>query len=326
MLPLAKSNSGTLKEGFIAFIKRRSARILPPYYAAIIFSLIFIAMFPSLRYASSLHWNYPLKAFEPGILISHLLLIHNLSPYWIFRIDLPLWNLATEWQMYFIFPLLLLPIYRRCGIYVTIAVGFVVGLAPHFLAPKSINLDPACFWFIGLFAQGMAASVIGFSNDPKLIRIRRSYHWGWISACCWFGMLAIGLMSRYGLPKELRWISDPIVGLGAATLMIYCTRFLTGMTEGKKPFILSLFMSKPAIAIGKFSYSLYLIHYPLVALSFIIMTSLHLSPIMQLLICFFVIVPIIISISYLFYLVFERPCIDYSCKLKRNMRELSQKS
>src|SRR5215218_948233 len=73
-------------------------------------------------------------------------------------INMAHWSVATEWQIYFLFPLLLLPLWRRFGSACAVAAAAVVGLLPHFLLPESRNLDWACPWFLGLFAMGMAVA------------------------------------------------------------------------------------------------------------------------------------------------------------------------
>ncbi|MCA1596629.1 MAG: acyltransferase family protein, partial [Chloroflexi bacterium] len=49
MLPVAKSADGRIPGGVAAYLKRRSRRILPPYYAALAFSLAALAIIPGLR-------------------------------------------------------------------------------------------------------------------------------------------------------------------------------------------------------------------------------------------------------------------------------------
>ena len=42
-----------------------------------------------------------------GSLLSHLFLLHNLNASWIYDFNGTLWSIATEWQIYFVFALLL---------------------------------------------------------------------------------------------------------------------------------------------------------------------------------------------------------------------------
>ncbi|MCP2731987.1 hypothetical protein [Limnofasciculus baicalensis] len=86
MLPVARSTSGDLKGGFFNYIKRRSRRILPPYYAALIFSLLFTGLIHNWIANTGRIWNIGQPAFAPDNIIAHFLLIHNLNQDWIFLV------------------------------------------------------------------------------------------------------------------------------------------------------------------------------------------------------------------------------------------------
>lgn len=158
MLPVARSGDRSLWGGMRRYLVRRAWRILSPYYAALALSLLALLASPqgmaALRGRAALAWSLD---FSAGSLLSHLAVIHNLSPQWSGRINMALWSVAIEWQIYFVFPLLLLPIWRRFGSAAAIAAGFAVGLLP--LVITRYDLSVACFWYIGLFALGMAGAV-----------------------------------------------------------------------------------------------------------------------------------------------------------------------
>ena len=124
MLPVVRA--GRLRGSFADFMRRRARRILPPYYAALGVCLLAIAVLPPLHDLSHPNalWNEALPAFTPGIIASHLLLIHNFASAWHSRIDYPMWSVATEWQIYFLFPLVLLPIWQRWGSAASAAAAF----------------------------------------------------------------------------------------------------------------------------------------------------------------------------------------------------------
>ena len=98
-------NQGVLKEGLKTYVKRRAIRIIPPYYAAIAVSLAITAVLETTLVKGPPNWS----DFQPDLLISHLLLIHNFHHDWIHAIDPPMWSVAVEWQIYFLLPLVLLP-------------------------------------------------------------------------------------------------------------------------------------------------------------------------------------------------------------------------
>ena len=103
MLPIARQRQSQLRTGVLEYLRRRALRILPPYFAAVILSVLVLATVGRLSEVSL------------GALVSHLLLVHNFSEHWIWSINPPLWSVAVEWQIYFAFPLVLLPIRRRFG-------------------------------------------------------------------------------------------------------------------------------------------------------------------------------------------------------------------
>ena len=147
MLPVITASEHKLRGGIGSYLYRRARRILPPYYAAL--ALSYIALVPLVALESRLGtlnsgWNYVLS---PKVIFSHLLLMFNLFDWGIFQ-NKPLWSVATEWQIYFFFPLLIL-LWRRIGLISVVLIAFVVGLAPHYHAHK---LDSACLWYPRLFA------------------------------------------------------------------------------------------------------------------------------------------------------------------------------
>lgn len=83
---------GELRVDLGRFWRRRARRILPPCYVA-------LAVFLLLRALAH-------RPTEPGDILTHLLLIHNLFPQWLLSINGAWWTLALEAQFYLVFPLL----------------------------------------------------------------------------------------------------------------------------------------------------------------------------------------------------------------------------
>ena len=138
MLPVARSADGALRRRVESSIFRRRAwRILPPYYATLVCLAALIALIPGLP------WELSFAAWTPGVIASHLFLLHNLRSSWTGKIDPPMWSVATEWQIYFVFALFLLPLWRRFGNALTMLAAFGLGLAPHFLLPGRTSTGQA---------------------------------------------------------------------------------------------------------------------------------------------------------------------------------------
>jgi len=180
MLPVLQSQDNQLRGGIKGFFWRRSRRILPPYYAALIISLLVIGVFFRTVHSDDPR-NFAAHAFTPGVLLSHLFLVHNLSQYWVAKIDSPMWSVATEWQIYVLFAFLLLPIWRRTGNIAVIGLAFSLGMLPHLLHPHGYNLDWAYPWFAGLFAFGMVGAVISSGKEKWAQVVKERMPWGLLS-------------------------------------------------------------------------------------------------------------------------------------------------
>ena len=302
MLPVARSRDGSVRGGAFSYIKRRARRILPPYYAALTLSLLVNAL-PFMRESHGFVTDMVLPAFSPGALWTHLLLIHNWYSEYFLKINSPLWSVAPEWQIYFLF-LLLLPLRRRFGVLSAAAVAFVVGLLPHFLLPTVINGDWTAPWYLGLFGFGMAGACLTMTRSEKWQRLRRAIPWGGVSACC--GGLLLWLCHRCPAPESWVYfpIGDQIVGIGTLCLLLYCAE----AERQFKPGLFRRMLAAPAlVALGTFSYSLYLTHFPLIGLGNYFFQCLNVGHAARSILIVLVLVPVLVAFAYLFHLLAERP-------------------
>ena len=238
---------------------------------------------------------------SPGNLLTHLLLVHNLFRSYVMSLNPVLWTVALEWQLYFVFPAVLLPLWRRTGLVPMVLIACLLGLSPLFLAPH-YNLGWTCPWFVGLFAMGMAAAVLTESREEGFQSIVSRTPWGWL------GLLCIALPFIFRLPGSITWwLNDLIVGCVATMLILHCVRCLRGPSSRPTDLLVRLFQSRPAVGLGLFSYSLYLIHDPFNWILRSFLRALHLSNRGQFLFSLFIDVPLVIALSYGFYLLCERP-------------------
>jgi peptidoglycan/LPS O-acetylase OafA/YrhL len=311
MLPVAQSDTGRLKGGFGGYIKRRARRILPPYYAALVLSLVLFSLLPAIHPQNLQAMPDTISDFSPQAILSHLVLIHNLRVDWALSINAPMWSVATEWQIYFLFGLLLLPIWRRYGLGITVIAAFILGLLPFYFLRMS---DLASPWFLGVFALGMAGAVVNFSQDARIARLRVTIPWKGIALAFFIGFIALifglKLFNLENLMRQhFRWVLDTVLGIGTMALLIYCTNIRLSGTD--KPsnanLVLRILESPPVLILGSFSYSLYLIHTPLLELFYFTLAALQISPVIQLTAMILVAVPIVVAAAYVFYRVFEQP-------------------
>ncbi len=314
MLPVVKSADQQLRGGFYDYILRRAKRILPPYYAAFAFSILLALVARSFLHAAPVQRDIHavLATLTPACVAAHLLLAHNVRPEWSNSIDPPLWSVATEWQIYFLFPTVLLPVWRKFGAGAAIAAGFAIGLIPYIL--------PGQYWhhaspfYLGLFAFGMVGAVIGFSRSPVQSARRARTPWALLSLVCWALWLVIGLRLKGSSP--LLMILSALAGAGATCLIVYCSRYLTSDRSTPMPLAVRLLDAPFAVGLGRFSYSLYLTHSPVLWAACLLLMNMHLSFSLRYTLLMLAGVPLAVVTAYAFYLVFEKPFLARPVVLK----------
>ncbi|AFY99679.1 acyltransferase family protein [Calothrix sp. PCC 6303] len=308
MLPVSRSHDGHINGSIGDYLKRRSRRILPPYYAALALSLLVSLGVFILERFTSFQWNEIAGkgAFSPKFslidVISHLLLLHNLSPETLMTINSPMWSVATEWQIYFIFPLLLLPLWRRFGLLAVTVVSFIIGLLPVYLLNGF--LESASPWFLGIFALGMVASEIGFSQKSQLVAMRDHFPWAILSIL----FTLIAFITEWRTLGLHIWIGQSFLGLAGGCLFIYCTKFV--MDTKKISWFLNLFEHPLAVILGKISYSLYLTHGVVQVLIRYCLFNFQLSAGLFATASYILGTIASLAFAYVFYIYFERPFIS----------------
>lgn len=295
MLPVATHPARQFEGGAGRYIVRRARRILPPYFAVVLLSLALIAAVPALGEKANVYWDSSLPAFTPDVLLSHFFVVHNLSPDWSSKINYPLWSVATEWQIYFFLPLLILPLWRKAGLIAAVSAAVILGLLPHFLFAG--RFDVAYPHFLGLFALGAAGAVAAVSHDPRRIP------WGTVALAAW-APLFLAMQFRHEIFVLHRVSMDFAVGLATMALLIHgahCTR-----REGKTAVI--RFLEAPSIIwLGAISYSLYLIHALVLAALHVVTRHFALPSLGTLAVLFVIGVPVALLAAYVFHLTCERP-------------------
>lgn len=303
MLPVARSVDGHLKGGVFGYLKRRARRIVPPYYAALIISFLPLVV-AQLHHGGgqqmSAAWRYNFTAFP---LLTHLFLVHNITLGTTTLYDPPMWSVSTEWEIYFLFPLLLL-VLRRAGIWISVLTAIVLGLLPHFLLPAENNLDWACPWFLGLFALGMLGAQLSLTENVGLRKLGAWLPWGIVSLVLFIPGFWLGLTD-----SPYVWGSDLLVGASAAAFLVSCYRASQNSDTARAHAPLRLLTSPLVVRLGVFSYSLYLIH-SLVTIYLGRFLQQHpghhlASPVLFFPTCLL----ISLGLSYLFFLAIERRCL-----------------
>ncbi len=310
MLPVAGDPAYRLSGGFISYIKRRARRILPPYYAVLGFSLLAIWTIKGLSVTRGGVWDSAVPVTGWSVL-SHLLLVHNLSSGTIFKINYPLWSVATEFQIYFLFPLVLLPLWRRFGATATVALVVAITTLPYAFLSDFRRLEGMCPWFVGLFAMGMAAANANFGRDGAREE-GAAARYSLIAALA-AGGFAIAMFAMPDIDSTF-WLFDTLTGVVTAALIAACTASLQSFEDGVPYRIAGFLHSRFPVAIGRFSYSLYLVHAPIIALIALSLRYRTMTPQVALGTIGGIGLPLILIAAYLFYLLFERPFTNQKAK------------
>jgi peptidoglycan/LPS O-acetylase OafA/YrhL len=179
MLPVVRSQTGHIRGSLLDYFKRRARRIIPTYYASLVFCLLLaLAIYVLEKFTNfqwhELPWDWFSTKFSSTDVILHFLLIHNLAlESQAFSINIPFWSVAVEWEIYFLFPLLLLPLWRRWGWLSVLSVAFFIGLAPTYLFNGVMTHSRLIF--LVSFTIGMLAADISFSQKRHLLSMKKSY-------------------------------------------------------------------------------------------------------------------------------------------------------
>jgi peptidoglycan/LPS O-acetylase OafA/YrhL len=243
-LALSPARHGWQLGGASRFARRRALRILPAYYAALVFSLAvaWLVVPPpgqGVPDAKSVVVN--------GLLVQNL--VEARTP------DQSFWSIAVEAQLYVAFPLLLLMV-RRWGAAVMVAAVTLVVATVGILAAHVSRLDVVVIQsppdLAALFAVGVvSAGIVGATAA------RRSWPWPWLALAAAAPVVAmIGWRGSVWTLDRLFWV-DLALGPAVACLLV-------GLATGRPAALVRLLETRPIRRLGAFSYSLYLTHGPIV--------------------------------------------------------------
>jgi peptidoglycan/LPS O-acetylase OafA/YrhL len=292
----ARYNLATIQLNLTTFAKRRMGRILPPYYIAIVLLTLIEVVASRLQKG---HWDWHVGIQSPKDLIVHLLMLHNLSHHTIQSVSSAFWSLALEAQLYVIFPLLIVCLKRfglKSILLLTLAVSVTwqvvclrrYGLSLHWSPDLAVHYDALpgrCFEF----AVGMVAAALVARPRPRQRRVALAL------------ILTLILPALYFVLK-VSWfgpLSNQVWGvIFASALVLLCET--SNIRLEKNP------VTRWFVWLGAISYSVYLVHFPLIRI--FSADVMHLSPgaggeVLAGLIR----LPFLIVLGYLFHIAFERP-------------------
>jgi peptidoglycan/LPS O-acetylase OafA/YrhL len=316
MLPVARSATYELRGGLRPYFVRRARRILPPYYAALALSLVMWWILHATGVSSA---ETVRPQFEPGNVTTHVALVHNLSARWFDGINPPFWSVATEWQIYFLFPFALLPAWRRWGAVGLFCAAISLSLLPITWPPTRFFV--ACPWYIALFAIGCGGAIWSArasATNESACRQARLVPWV-VGGAGILLTLAFLVAGRRLSPMDpcaptesqylVQMLKDGAIGLAACGLILHAVNVLRAPSRARREWVLALLESRVARNLGAFSYSIYLTHSIVFFAVLELLNRFHgtSEDTRAVLIRAVVVIPVGLLFAYVFHLGFERP-------------------
>jgi peptidoglycan/LPS O-acetylase OafA/YrhL len=244
-LSIAPARSGWRLTGAAEFARRRAWRILPPYWAALVFSAL-------------MTW---LVVAQPGWPVPNgkSVLVNGLLVQDVFAVPSPnraFWSIAIEAQLYVLFPLLILAARRLHPIAMLGAVAAPVltlgilgadgvGAASDLVTQYTPDLAV-------LFAMGVAAAGVLRASEWH-----RDLPWHWFA-----GVLAVPVLALITWQGSV-WTIDNFFWVDMALGPAIACLLIAVATRRPRP-VVRFLDARPLRTLGSFSYSLYLTHAPIV--------------------------------------------------------------
>ncbi|MGZ3714357.1 MAG: acyltransferase family protein [Ktedonobacterales bacterium] len=183
-----------------------------------------------------------------------------------------------------------------------------------YLLLYAIHIEPAFSavvpQYVALFAFGMCAATIVASPQSRRMWLRESIRWEFIALAAL--VVVCVFLALFGKRGDAMYVyADYPIGLGVAALLVICGR-------GAKSPLRAILSFKPLCKIGAFSYSLYLIHAPLLQLIWqYVLKPLHTQDVTRYALLLVAGTPLIVGAAYVFHLLFERPFLRTGRRVAR---------
>ncbi len=287
-LGLGPARSGWRLGSIATYAHRRAWRILPPYWAALGFSLV-------------MTWYVLAQPYLP-VPNGKSVVVYGLLVQDVFAVGSPnraFWSIAIEVQLYVLLPLLLLLVRRvsaRAMVGLVAAIVVTIGvLGPH-VALMNTALVKFTPDLAVLFAVGLLASGIVTAGE-------RTRSWPWAGCALAAAIPAIALMVVRGSVwsnLNLFWLDlawAPAIGC-----------FLAAVATSRPRPIVRFLDSRIPRSLGACSYSLYLTHAPIViAVSYGLVLGRVATGTPAFFVLAAILLPVTVGFARLFAAVFELP-------------------
>jgi len=291
------------EKGWRYFFHRRFFRIYPAYLAAI---LIFFFLWPWHNYSL-----YSPTSFKS--IIAHLFGVHNLYIHTKFDINPSMWSIGTELQLYAVYPLLLIVMSKLGWGYGLIAmlvfelfvkaIGSGITEDRQSLQMFALSNSPFAFWF--------SWAIGAYVAQNSIIERRESFKWVDFRVLILLNFAAV-------LYKPLAFASFPLIAFATAVAI---DRYIAKRWHSiKLPFGRTVW--NHLTWLGIISYSVYLVHQPILAQAGNLLAKLGLpqnSPVIEMTTCV-LLYPLIVIFAYGLYRLIEIPFIRFGSNFWRRKK------
>lgn len=289
----ARVRGGTFELSSTNFLLRRFFRIYPVLVGALLLTLL--CDWTSSHYFPN---NYKLGDTGIGTFLVNLFSLQGVAGR-TYGSNLPLWTLSIEVQFYALYPLLLAMI-GRLGNMPTLLVLIAINVVSYFALERHGYLLFSSYyvsWYLGvLVAEAEAAGLL--SKQLASPRLRAALYGLSLAVLC--AGCALFFFSGY--------IAFQVWAIAFAVFLFAVLR---------RPMALRGWALRVFRWLGTFSYSIYIVHLPIVVL----ITSIFFNSVKQVSIAPFVATLIVlVGSAYLFSFIFERPALALSQMLKSKPR------
>jgi len=277
------------------FFRRRCRRLLPAYYVS-----LSLALALTVLGAAQLGYEH-FTALQLGWqILTHLTFLHTLFPSTFYSLNGAYWSLGLEWQLYLGLPLLVVGI-RRYGLRATALaviacnvvyrVGLALAIQRGLLAGDSLlamavlpNQLPGRW---AEFVFGMVVAELYATGQIARWAAKTKYVLLLLAVLIPLSILASGLA-----------VSHLVYGLVFSMLLVVVLASNN---------LVSQFCSwRPLVALGTMSYSLYLVHQPVIqGLAFLLQSYGHLSSNTTFLVLV-LLLPSVLLLAYLLFITIEK--------------------
>ncbi|MDV6304452.1 acyltransferase family protein, partial [Rhodococcus cerastii] len=287
------AHRGSQPGGWINYMIERSWRIIPPYWIALAFSIVLVIVYIGEK--TGTHWDLVVPTNQKSWAVNALLL-QDVLP--VQNVAYTFWSISLEWHIYLLLPIILL-LRRLSGQWsVAVAGGVAIGLAGlglFVVAPSVFGRFHFEYYVLFALAVGAKIATVNYPHIVAKVPLRS------LAALAAVTVVALCAIQPYLWVEARYWWID-IVG-GVAVVALIAT--LDGGQAGPVRRVLSW---RPLVFTASFSYSLYLIHAPLLQVGWqALVQPLDLDRPAQWALIALVICPAVLGASYVFSRFAERP-------------------